>query len=391
MLDIVLFGAGGFTGRQTVAYLARHAPRDLRWAVAGRHRDKLEAALAEAGAPPHVEILLADSGDQASIDALVSRTRIVLTTAGPYALYGTPVVDACVRFGTDYVDITGETEWVRALVDRYHARAAARAIRIVSFCGFDSVPSDLGSHLLIRHLQQHGAVTTLTLRAYFTLKGGGLNGGTAATMVQIAGSRAGRAGARQPASRLAPHYDRQAAAWVGPFVMGPINSWVVRRSARLHEQYGESYPADLHYREWLRYSPPLARAKATAATLAAGLLLGGLRHAVTRRAIAAFLPRPGTGPTERQMDNGWVRYELVAHADDGRSARLVMQSPGDAGNRSTVRFACESALALARDADQLPGGRTRGGILTPSTGLGSALVARLRRAGVTFDVISPAA
>ena len=150
--DVVLYGAGGFTGKQTVAYFSRHAPPGLRWALAGRHRDKLEAARAENGAHA-AEILIADSDDQATVDAVVSRTRLVLSTAGPFALYGTPVVDACVRFATHYVDITGETPWVHDLIARYHERAAAAGTRIIPCCGFDSVPSDLGAFLMARHMQ----------------------------------------------------------------------------------------------------------------------------------------------------------------------------------------------------------------------------------------------
>src|SRR5437762_2725514 len=144
--DVVLYGASGFTGRQTIEYFAKHAPQGIRWAIAGRNRQKLETVRTQIGAPARAEdVLVADSRDQVAVDAVVGRTRILLSTAGPFALYGTPVVDACVRSGVHYVDITGETRWVRELIARYHERASADGTRIIPCCGFDSVPSDLGA------------------------------------------------------------------------------------------------------------------------------------------------------------------------------------------------------------------------------------------------------
>src|SRR2546428_1603140 len=181
--DVVLYGAGGFTGRQTVAYFATHAPAQIRWAIAGRNREKLEAVRAEIGAPARSEdVLVADSRDQAAVDAVVSRTRVVLSTAGPFALYGTPIVDACVRFGTEYVDITGETAWVRGLIERYHDRAAADGTRIITCCGFDSVPSDLGTLLIVRDMQRALGVGCSEVRAFYQLSGG-FNGGTIASVI----------------------------------------------------------------------------------------------------------------------------------------------------------------------------------------------------------------
>ena len=149
--DLVLYGASGFVGRQCVDYIAKHAPPGaLRWAMAGPDRTTLEAVNTEAGA--EVEVLTADSHDRASVDRLVADTRVLLSTAGPFSLYGISVVDACVRLRTHYADITGETSWVRDVIDRYHERASADGTRIVPGCGFDSVPSDLGTYLLVRHM-----------------------------------------------------------------------------------------------------------------------------------------------------------------------------------------------------------------------------------------------
>ena len=183
--DVVLYGASGFTGRQTVAYFAAHAPPSLRWAIAGRDGQRLQRVCEQVGSPMRVEdVLVADSGDQAAVDAVVRRTRVLLTTAGPFSRYGTPVVDACARFGTHYVDITGETPWVRDLIDRYHDRAAADGTRLIPCCGFDSVPSDLGAFVVARHAQASGTPVT-EVRSAFRMRGG-LNGGTAATALHMA-------------------------------------------------------------------------------------------------------------------------------------------------------------------------------------------------------------
>ncbi len=399
--DVVLYGAGGFTGRQTVAYFARHAPPQIRWAIAGRTREKLEAVRAEVGAPARPEdVLVADSQDQAAVDAVVSRTRIVLSTAGPFARYGTPIVDACVRFGTDYVDITGETAWVRQLIDRYHDRAAAGATRIITCCGFDSVPADLGTFLLVRHMQRAG-IACSEVRAFYTMSRG-LNGGTVASILNA--TKDGSLAAMDDVFLLdpsrpdsprqiehsqditAPRFDPEIGTWSGPFVMAPTNTRIVRRSVALYADRREPYGDEFVYQEYQRYDPPLARAKAVAVTAGLSLFRAALGWPPARRVIEPTLPRPGTGPSVRTMDEGWFRCELIGFAHDGRRVRGLILHKGDPGNRATVRFVCESALALALDGDRLPGGPSRGGVLTPATGLGQVLAERLRNAGVRIDI-----
>ncbi len=179
--DVVLYGASGFTGRQTVQYFAEHAPEDLRWAMAGRNRQKLEKLKSQIGCD--ADILVADALEQDQVDAIATQARIILSTAGPFALYGQTLVDACVRFQTHYVDITGETAWVRSLIEHYHDQAAAQGTRIIPCCGFDSVPSDLGTYLMVRHLQQKGLACN-GVRAYFEAAGG-FNGGTLASAFNL--------------------------------------------------------------------------------------------------------------------------------------------------------------------------------------------------------------
>lgn len=392
--DVLLYGAGGFTGRQSVAYFAAHAPARLRWAIAGPRRQTLEAARDAADAPlSDGDLVIAPSQDQAAVDAVVARSRIVLSTAGPFALYGTPVVDACVRFGTHYVDITGETPWMREIAGRFHDRAAAAGTRIIPCCGFDSVPSDLGVWLTGRHIRDTIGVRCAEVRSYFRLSGG-LNGGTVASLLNMLKAPRHLDAEAMPKRRderirmvERPRYDAELGTWIGPFVMAPTNTQVVRRSLLLLEVWqGSARSANFVYQEAMRYDPPFARAKAGAAAAGLGFLFMALKQPLTRRLIASLLPKPGMGPSVKTMDAGWFTCDLIGIAEDGRRVRGLIRYDGDPGNRATTVFLCESALALALDADRLPGGPARGGVLTPATGLGDVLVERLRKAGVVIKI-----
>lgn len=370
--DVILYGATGFTGRQTVAYFSKHAPTGLRWAIAGRNRAKLEALGAKA------PVLVADSADQSGIDKLVERTHVVLTTAGPYALYGTPIVDACVRFGTHYVDITGETHWARKLIDRYHQKAAAEGTRIIPFCGFDSIPSDLGAMLVADALGPE----TREVKSFFQMRGG-LNGGTLATVFNMYDSgaigltddpfllspaitRAPRELERDPVKAL---YDSDAKGWAAPFVMSKINTRVVRRSCAIRG-------GDFAYQEYMKFD---GRFPAIAASMAGGLFERSMHFALARTLLKKVAPAPGEGPSEKTMDDGWFRCDIFGKTSDNRFAHYVVRDTGDPGNRVTVKCLCESALALALD--PLP---NRAGVLTPSIGIGDALVNRLRARDMTL-------
>jgi short subunit dehydrogenase-like uncharacterized protein len=365
--DLILFGATGFTGRQAAVYLARHAPAGLRWAVAGRDRAKLESL----GLP--ADVLVADSANQPAVDTLAAQTRVVASTAGPFARYGTPVVDACVRPGTDYTDITGETFWVESLVAQYHGVAATGRVRIVPCCGFDSVPSDLAAFLLAR---RHSASR---VRAYFHISGGGLNGGTIASVSNMVASGHARGIARGDVLGP-PHFDAWIGTWVGPFFMAPTNTWVVRRTVSLFESWGSPYPDGFSYHEYLKFAPPLSRIKAVSGTAAMALVGLSLRSPASFRILGAFLPKPGAGPPVSRMDAGWFSCEGLGEAASGNRGRVFIRNQGDAGNRSTVKMLCEAALCLANGTCT-----SRGGVLTPATAFGEHLIARLRTAGMTID------
>ncbi len=369
--DVILYGASGFTGSQTVQYFARHAPPGLRWAIAGRNSSKLEALHAD------VPIFVADSADQPAIDAIVSRTRVLLTTAGPFALYGNCIVDACVRHRTHYVDITGETVWVRELIDRYHNQAASDGTRIIPFCGFDCVPCDLGAHWIANKL----GPKTVEIKAFFQAKSGSPNGGTMASAFHSWESgdnykmRAPFLLSPDTARDLRPverdpegaHFDSDIQAWTAPWIMGVIDTRVVRRSLALLGR-------DIAYQEYMKLDSHVA------ASLVAGFSAfsqKALNLAPFRRLLR--LVRPGSGPSEKKMNEGFFRCDFFARAEDGTTAQASMFGQGDPANRITVKCVCESALALACDEDQLP---ARAGILTPSTGIGDILIARLDRQGI---------
>jgi short subunit dehydrogenase-like uncharacterized protein len=400
--DVVVYGASGFTGRHVLAYLARHQDMPgLRVGVAGRDARRLHDAMAQVpGALATATVLVADSRDQASVDAMTARARIVLNVAGPFALLGGPVVDACVRTGTHYVDIAGEPIWIREMIDRHDQRAAAAGTRIIPCCGFDSVPSDLGALLLVEHARRTWGLGCSGIAAYYTLRGG-LNGGTVASYLNQRMSRGPRRPRDPfllnpegpPAGRDASRdrdpagvtYDEDIGGWVGPFVMGPVNTRVVRRSAALYARWQDPYGPDFHYQEYARYSPPLGRAKATLVTAGLGAFHWASGRALTRRLLTAVLPAPGQGPSSRSMARGWFCADFIGRGADGRMLRGRISDRGDPSNHVTAKCVVESALALALQADVLPGGDERGGVLTPATGLGAVLGKRLARAGMIVE------
>lgn len=393
-LDLVLYGATGFTGRLAARYLTAHAPAGLRWAVAGRDAARLDALRRElVGPAPPAEAITAQAGAPESIAAMVRATRAVASTAGPFARFSDPVVSACVEAGVDYCDITGETPWVARLIERDHARAEARGTRVVPGCGFDSVPSDLGAWMVVDWARRTWGQATPRVGASFLISGGGLNGGTLASALGMA--ERGEAAALDDPLLLVPPSARERVAgrlrkeagrhpdlegWLAPFVMAPINTQVVLRSAALWAERGSPYAPRFHYEEAWEQSRPLS-----ARLAAAGLRLAdrALRSSLGRAVAKKLGPAPGDSPSEAAMERGFFRTRLVGHAADGRKALGVVSYPGDAGNRSTVLLLCESALALALDRERLPGG---GGVLPPALALGPVLVERLTRAGVRLSV-----
>jgi short subunit dehydrogenase-like uncharacterized protein len=400
---VVLYGATGFVGRQTVAHFAAHAD-GVRWALAGRSADKLEQVRQACGpGAAGAGIIVADATDQKALDALAGQAAVVLSTAGPFALYGSALVAACVAHRTHYVDITGETPWVRGLIDRHHAQAARDGTRIIPCCGFDSVPSDLGAWLVAEATwRQHGELC-VSVKACHSMRGG-LNGGTLASALNLMESGQDQLLAdpfllnppgtapRNPAEHadpVAPHRDADFDAWVGPFMMGPINTRVVRRTAALLKARGDAgYGAHFSYQEYLRFGRgPLAAAAAASVSVGMGVGQAAMRFKTGRALARAVAVPPGQGPSERTMDSGSFRCELVGKTASGKVMRGRVAGQGDPGNRATTKFVCESALALAMQPQALPGGERGGGVLTPASGLGMVLGQRLIAAGMNLEPV----
>ncbi|GAB49281.1 saccharopine dehydrogenase family protein [Mobilicoccus pelagius] len=399
--DVVVFGATGFVGRLIAAHLARHAPEDVRVGLGGRSEDRLKQVRSELPArAADWPLVVADSADLESLRAMAGRTRVVLTTVGPYARHGMPLVRACAESGTDYVDLTGETLFARTSADEYHEVAKETGARIVHSCGFDSVPSDLGVLLTAAKAREDGegelAATTLHVRR---MKGG-FSGGTLDSMrTQIDEVKGDKRKTRIAVDPYGLSPDRDAEpepfgrtdqvvlarsgetrSWTAPFFMGAYNGQVVRRSNALQDwAYGRTF----RYGEVIdtgrsRTSPLKALALAGALpALSTALGTPGLRQITDR-----VLPSPGEGPSKEKREAGEFAMEVHAETTTGAHYVTTIAAPFDPGYDGTAIMIGEAALALARDTDRLP---ERAGVLTPATGIGAPLADRLRAQGFTVE------
>jgi short subunit dehydrogenase-like uncharacterized protein len=398
--DLVLYGASGFVGVLTAAYLAEHAPAGTRIALGGRSKAKLEATRATLpAAAADWPIVVADSADAAALAEMAAATTTVVTTVGPYSRYGLPVVEACARAGTHYADLTGEVLFVRECMDRFHEVARASGARIVNSCGYDSIPSDLAVLLLHRRAVTEGAGGLLDVQLVATIRGG-FSGGTIDSMrsqlEQLTRNPELRSVIGDPHSlspdrsaEPAPDQPRDAAPpsrtpdgrWTAPFVMAGYNTRIVRRSNALQ---------DWAYGRGLRYGEVMGTGRGPVGAVAAAGVTAGLAGfaaafgaAPTRRLLDRVLPAPGSGPGERTREKGWFRHTVDATTESGRRFRATAAGQGDPGYAATAVMLGESGLALGLDGTRLP---EAAGCLTPATAIGDGLVERLRAAGHTYEV-----
>lgn len=400
-LDITVFGATGFVGKLVAAYLAEHAPDDVRVGLAGRSEQKLAGVRAELPVRAREwPLVVADSRDRESLAAMARGTRVVATTVGPYRREGLSLVEACADAGIDYVDLTGEVLFVRESLTR-DARAAATGARIVHSCGFDSIPSDLGVYLLHECARADGAGDLEDTTLVVTGMRGGFSGGTLASMKgqidELKSDRDARRFAADPYALVpdgAPGKEAGAerdgfgvgrdellGQWVAPFVMASYNTRIVRRSNAL---LGYTYGRGLRYREVMGVgSGPLGPVKGAAIAGALGALAGGLAFGPTRKLLDRVLPSPGEGPGEEARRKGYFRIEIHARTSSGAHYVARVGANGDPGYAATAMMIGEAALCLALDGGRLP---QRAGILTPAVAMDGTLVERLRAAGMTLDV-----
>lgn len=377
--DVIVYGATGYTGKLVAEYLAQREPAP-RWAMAGRSLTRLEAARAEVGAPADTPLIVADADDPSALKAMCERTKVVLTTVGPYQLYGEPLVAACAHTGTGYVDLCGEPAWMRAMIDKYDADARASGARVVFSCGFDSIPFDLG----VREVQQCAKAKfgrpAPRVKGRIRKMQGTFSGGTFASAKATMAAAARDPGIlklminpfaltpvfqgpSQPTGMI-PEYDAAVGGWVAPFVMATINTKNVHRTNALT---GHAYGADFVYDEMM-IAPGLGElSKAAAEAIAKMNPIGGDKG-----------PAPGEGPTREEREAGFYDILFIAEMPDGDRAEAVVTGDRDPGYGSTSKMIAETALLLAETGSE-------GGVWTPTALLGETLRDRLaEKAGLTF-------
>jgi len=404
--DIVVFGATSFVGEILCRYLVeRHGTTgELAWAIAGRSADKLAAVAESTGAD--VPRIVADAGSPDDMASLVDSSRLVISTVGPYALYGSELVGAAAASGTDYCDLTGEPQWMQRMIDAHGAKAADTGSRIVHTCGFDSIPSDLGVWFTQqRAIAEFGEPCTRISMRVHAMKGGA-SGGTIASMMNVMEETANdpslrktlanpyalapegmRTGVDQP-DNVAPKKDPTTGEWIGPFVMAQINTRVVHRS---HALLGRPWGDDFRYDEAMSMgSGPLGAAKAAGLAGGLGGFMGVASLRPARTLLNRVLPKPGDGPSPEAQAAGFfdIRFHGTTAADQAITTKVT--GDRDPGYGSTAKMLGESAttlLATSRDADT----GVAGGFWTPATALGDGLIdALIEHAGLAFDVLDDA-
>lgn len=380
--DIIVYGATGFTGRLVAEYLCgrKDAPT---WAMAGRSLDKLTAVRDEIGAPTGTPLIVADAADPASLDAMTARARVIITTVGPYQLYGNELLASCIKNGTDYTDLSGEPAWMRQKIDEHEEAAKASGARIVFSAGFDSIPFDLGVFMLQQHCGEKFGKPAPRIKGRMRAMKGAASGGTAAslkaTMAAAAADKniiaylmnpfslaGGFEGPEQPAGNK-PIFDEKLNSWCAPFIMAPINTKNVHRSNAL---LGHAYGTNFVYDEMV-FTGPGDKGEAIAKHMASTPMMGGDSD-----------PKPGDGPSKEERDNGFYDALFIAEYPDGQMAMLSVKGDKDPGYGSTSKMIAETGIALLSS-------DTPGGIWTPASALGADLIRQLEaNAGLTFTVES---
>ncbi|MFN0023094.1 MAG: saccharopine dehydrogenase family protein [Parvularculaceae bacterium] len=381
--DLIVYGATGYTGRLVADYLVQRTGADpsLKWAMAGRSKAKLIEVRAEIDPLESTPLVVADAADPASLKAMTARARCVVTTVGPYQLYGEPLVAACAEAGSDYVDLCGEPAWMRAMIDKHDAAARKSGARIVFSCGFDSIPFDLGVWFTQEEAMKEFAAPAREIKCRVRGMKGKFSGGTAASLKATMTAAfkdpsiidllknpfaltPGFDGARQP-SGSNPMVDEALGVWVAPFIMAPINTKNVHRSNFL---MNHPYGKDFLYSEMMMTGPGEQGEK--------------IAHAIARDTslMGDDAPKPGEGPTKEERDTGFYDILFIGETARGEKIRTFCKGDRDPGYGSTSKMIAESAICLVRDSAATPGG-----ITTPAAAMGRALLKRLEaNAGLNF-------
>jgi short subunit dehydrogenase-like uncharacterized protein len=403
--DIIIFGATSFVGQILTRYMLSQFTNEskLKWAIAGRSQNKLdELKLSLGAAGKDLDVLVADASDENSLRALCQSTRVIVSTVGPYALYGEPMVKTCVALGTDYCDLTGEVQWIAKMLERYEDVAKITGARIVHSCGFDSVPSDLGVYFLQQHAKQQFGQTCSNIKMRVKKMKGAASGGTVASMTNIFKEVASNPAlskvlanpyaicppnhgntVRQE-SMNRPQYDNDFNSWVAPFVMAVINTRIVHRSNALVEN---GYSQHFDYNEAMLTGRGLMGSGIAAGV---GVGLGGFAMAAvippTRWVMEKFiLPKPGEGPSLEAQEKGFYDLRFYGKTDSGDEIRCKVTGDQDPGYGSTAKMLAQAAACLVQDISKA---KVQGGFWTPASIFGSTLITRLEKyAGLTFELM----
>jgi short subunit dehydrogenase-like uncharacterized protein len=387
--DIVIYGATGFTGKLCAKYLSENT-NGINWAIAGRNKEKLEDVKKEFSLD--VDIFIAESNDEKALDNITQNTKVVLSTAGPFHRYSSNLVKSCVKNSSDYVDITGEFFWIREMIDLHHEEASSKGVRIVPACGYDSIPSDLGTFFASTKINE-----PIKRIESFHAGQGGVSGGTTETGFSMGDLKLGKKMndpfVLNPEKSVSKEQKLLGSdsvglkknslinSWTGPFIMAVSNTRVVRRSAALLELNQEGYGVNFTYQEHAFYKKFSTALLVTFVTLLFGLILS----TPLRKLVRPLLPKPGEGPSKETMENGFFDSFFSAEVDSGEKKLFRVHGKGDPGYKVTSKFVCESALTLIKERKKLPGGQGYGGVLTPASGLGQPLIDRLSSNGVNFE------
>ena len=395
--DIIIWGASGFTGRLVAEYLFKQygTSGNLKWAMAGRNQEKLETVRASI-ADTSVPIVVSDSSDEASIKQMVLRTKVICTTVGPYAIYGSKLVAACVENKTHYCDLAGEVQWMRQMIDKHQETAQANGVKIVHSCGFDSIPSDMGVYFIQREAKAQKGQRAKKISMRVAAMKGGLSGGTYASLSKVMEQAQQdksiykvltnpyglnptdqQEGEDRP-DLMSVVFDKTSQSYVGPFIMAGINTKVVRRSNALSNY---SYGKDFRYDE-ATLSGKGFKGKMRGILAAIPLMFMTAKPKSVLKSIAnKLLPKPGEGPNKEQRENGFYNLRFYVTLEDGSSAMGKVTGDKDPGYGSTSKMLGETAVCLA--VDELP---KISGVLTPSVAMGDALLQRLEQSsGLTFS------
>lgn len=403
--DIVIFGATSFVGQILTGYMLAQFAVDgeLKWAIAGRSQSKLQALKQSLGiAADPLDILVADAADEDSLGLLCGATRVIVSTVGPYALYGEPLVKTCVALGTDYCDLTGEVQWIAKMLNQYEDLAKISGARIVNSCGFDSLPSDLGVYFLQQHAKQKFGEACSSIKMRVKKMQGAASGGTVASITnlfkEVASNPAlrklladpyaicppGHGNTVRQNNMNRPQYDKDFNSWVAPFVMAVINTRIVHRSNAL---IAGGYSPHFEYNEAMLTGKGLM-GSGIAAGVGFGLGSFAMAAAIppTRWALEKFiLPKPGEGPSQDAQEKGFYDLRFYGKTDSGQEIRCKVTGDRDPGYGSTAKMLAQAAACLAQDIskDKVPGG-----FWTPAAIFGDKLIKRLANySGLTFEII----